>query len=85
VETGFRKKIMRKTKDHSAAAPERKMDPIRIWYQSYVDEPNGRIYWDRLRRHLAALVDPARRSTSRASPRTTTTPIRSSNSAARGR
>ena len=34
------------------------MDPIRIWYQSYVDEPNGKIYWDRLRRHLAALVDP---------------------------
>ncbi len=34
------------------------MDPIRIWYQSYVDEPNGRIYWERLRRHLAAIVDP---------------------------
>ena len=34
------------------------MDPIRIWYQSYVDEPNGKIYWDRLRRHLAAIVDP---------------------------
>ncbi len=34
------------------------MDPIRIWYQSYVDEPNGKIYWDRLRRHLASVVDP---------------------------
>ncbi len=34
------------------------MDPIRIWYQSYVDEPNGKIYWERLRRHLAAIVDP---------------------------
>jgi allantoin racemase len=31
---------------------------MRIWYQSYVDEPNGRIYWKRLRRHLAAIVDP---------------------------
>lgn len=30
---------------------------IRIWYQSYVDEENGRIYWDRLRRHLADIVD----------------------------
>jgi hypothetical protein len=28
------------------------MDPIRIWYQSYVDEANGKTYWDRLRRHL---------------------------------
>ena len=34
------------------------MKPIRIWYQSYVDEANGKIYWDRLRRHLADLVDP---------------------------
>ena len=34
------------------------MAPIRIWYQSYVDEPNGRTYWDRLRRHLATFVDP---------------------------
>ena len=34
------------------------MDPIRIWYQSYVDEPNGKVYWDRLRRHLAAIADP---------------------------
>lgn len=32
--------------------------PIRIWYQSFVDEPNGRSYWDRLRRHLADVVDP---------------------------
>jgi allantoin racemase len=34
------------------------MDPIRIWYQSYVDEENGKVYWDRLRRHLATIVDP---------------------------
>jgi allantoin racemase len=34
------------------------MDPIRIWYQSFVDEEHGRVYWDRLRRHLAAIVDP---------------------------
>jgi allantoin racemase len=34
------------------------MQPIRIWYQSYVDEPNGKVYWDRLRRHLATIVDP---------------------------
>ncbi len=34
------------------------MDPIRIWYQSYVDEANGKIYWDRLRRHLRAIADP---------------------------
>jgi allantoin racemase len=34
------------------------MDPIRIWYQSYVDEPNGKVYWERLRRHLATIVDP---------------------------
>jgi allantoin racemase len=34
------------------------MKPIRIWYQSYVDEEHGKTYWDRLRRHLADLVDP---------------------------
>ncbi|HXW23702.1 MAG TPA: aspartate/glutamate racemase family protein [Xanthobacteraceae bacterium] len=31
---------------------------MRIWYQSYVDYENGRTYWDRLRAHLAAVVDP---------------------------
>jgi len=31
---------------------------MRLWYQSYVDEPNGKVYWDRLRRHLSAIVDP---------------------------
>jgi hypothetical protein len=31
---------------------------VRIWYQSYVDYENGRTYWDRLRAHLAAVVDP---------------------------
>jgi Asp/Glu/hydantoin racemase len=34
------------------------LEPIRIWYQSYVDEENGRTYWDRLRAHLATIVDP---------------------------
>jgi allantoin racemase len=31
---------------------------VRIWYQSYVDYENGKTYWDRLRAHLAAVVDP---------------------------
>jgi allantoin racemase len=34
------------------------MKPIRIWYQSYVDYENGKVYWDRLREHLADIVDP---------------------------
>jgi len=34
------------------------MAPIRIWYQSYVDYENGATYWDRLRVHLADVVDP---------------------------
>jgi len=34
------------------------MSPIRIWYQSYVDYGNGKIYWDRLRAHLAQITDP---------------------------
>ena len=34
------------------------VQPIRIWYQSYVDEEHAGPYWDRLRDHLAALVDP---------------------------
>ncbi len=32
--------------------------PMRIWYQSYVDYENGKTYWDRLRAHLADIVDP---------------------------
>ena len=32
--------------------------PIRIWYQSYVDYENGKTYWDKLRVHLAQIVDP---------------------------
>jgi allantoin racemase len=32
--------------------------PIRIWYQSFVDEANGKIYWDRLRAHIKSFVDP---------------------------
>ena len=32
--------------------------PIRIWYQSYVDYENGKTYWDKLRQHLANIVDP---------------------------
>jgi Asp/Glu/hydantoin racemase len=31
---------------------------MRIWYQSYVDEAHGKLYWDRLRAHLAKIVDP---------------------------
>lgn len=31
--------------------------PIRIWYQSFVDEPNAGAYWPRLRQHLAEVVD----------------------------
>ena len=31
---------------------------MRIWYQSYVDYENGKTYWDRLRQHLDAIVDP---------------------------
>ena len=61
------------------------MDPIRIWYQSYVDEANGKTYWDRLRRHLRAIADPGTEVEIKASPRTTTTLIRSSNSAAPGK
>jgi allantoin racemase len=34
------------------------LDPIRIWYQSFVDEEHGKTYWERLRSHLAAIVDP---------------------------
>jgi len=34
------------------------VEPIRIWYQSYVDYEHGRTYWDRLRAHLARIVDP---------------------------
>ena len=34
------------------------MDPLRIWYQSYVDYDNGKVYWDRLRKHLNEIVDP---------------------------
>ncbi len=32
-------------------------NPIKIWYQSYVDYENGRTYWDRLRTHLAEIAD----------------------------
>ena len=31
---------------------------IRIWYQSYVDYDNGKVYWDRLRAYLAQIADP---------------------------
>ncbi len=33
------------------------MAPIRIRYQSYVDYENGATYWDKLRAHLADIVD----------------------------
>jgi len=32
--------------------------PIRIWYQSYVDEEHAGPYWGRLEAHLAAIADP---------------------------
>ena len=32
--------------------------PIRIWYQSYVDEAHGRTYLRRLKSHIDAVVDP---------------------------
>ncbi len=31
---------------------------MRIWYQSFVDEENGAIYWRHLRAHLAQITDP---------------------------
>jgi Asp/Glu/hydantoin racemase len=31
--------------------------PIRIWYQSYVDYANGKSYWEKLRTHLEQIVD----------------------------
>jgi allantoin racemase len=31
---------------------------MRIWYQSFVDEENGRDYWRHLRAHIAAITDP---------------------------
>mgnify|MGYP000047103007 CR=1 FL=1 len=31
---------------------------MKIWYQSYVDYENGAGYWDELRKHLDAIVDP---------------------------
>jgi allantoin racemase len=31
---------------------------LRIWYQSFVDYANGKTYWERLRAHLDAIVDP---------------------------
>jgi Asp/Glu/hydantoin racemase len=33
-------------------------EPMRIWYQSYVDYENGKAYWDRLRVHLDQIADP---------------------------
>lgn len=33
--------------------------PIRIWYQSYVDEENAGAYWPLLRRHLSEIADPS--------------------------
>ena len=31
---------------------------MKLWYQSYVDYENGADYWDNLRKHLDAIVDP---------------------------
>lgn len=33
-------------------------EPIRICYQSYVDEEHGSVYWQFLRRHLEEIVNP---------------------------
>ena len=42
---------------HDAPTKQRWEADIRIWYQSYVDYEHGKIYWDRLRAHLASIVD----------------------------
>lgn len=34
------------------------MKPIRIWYQSFVDEENGGTYWNRLRAHVSGIAEP---------------------------
>ncbi len=31
---------------------------IKLWYQSYVDYEHGALYWDELKQHLDAIVDP---------------------------
>jgi len=31
---------------------------MKIWYQSYVDEEQGELYWQHLRKHIKAVVDP---------------------------
>ena len=31
---------------------------MKIWYQSYVDYENGKVYWDRLRAYIAQIADP---------------------------
>ncbi|MGI9483486.1 MAG: aspartate/glutamate racemase family protein [Hyphomicrobiales bacterium] len=33
------------------------MEPIKLWYQSYVDYENGKSYWDALRVHLDEITD----------------------------
>lgn len=46
---------------HGLFGPARRrpvLSPIRIWYQSFVDEPNAGAYWRRLRGHLAEVADP---------------------------
>src|SRR3977135_861417 len=34
------------------------MKPIRIWYQSYLDDESAKTYWPAMRAHLAAVADP---------------------------
>ena len=58
---------------------------MRIWYQSYVDYENGKIYWDRLRAHLRDMPTRTPRSRSKASRRTIPMRIQSSNGAARAK
>jgi allantoin racemase len=40
------------------AVSQGEMLQMRIWYQSYVDYEHGKTYWEHLRRHLDAIVDP---------------------------
>jgi allantoin racemase len=48
----------RPDKFRQAPGVTKKETPMRIWYQSYVDLEHGKTYWEHLRRHLDAIVDP---------------------------
>ena len=34
------------------------VEPMKLWYQSYVDYENGASYWDKLRLHLDDIIEP---------------------------